>query len=193
MPHAESFSIASNSKPGLCYTVTRSQGNDWQCTCPHWTYRRTECAHIRTAQSLPATESIHKPEPPIVYAHVREVTPQPDGSLYVPLLPIGDSHFLYTLCFDLYAHGILWASILERYRLPRSFSRDTCVAFIEQHGRKISQFSDNPALPRHQYQILSGIPLPDIPRYQETPVEYHSRTGYPLDLCQRYLHPLSPT
>ena len=93
MPYAESFSIASNSKPGLCYTVTRSQANDWQCTCPHWTYRRTECAHIRTAQSLPATESIHKPEPPIVYAHVREVTPQPDGSLYVPSCQLGTHIF----------------------------------------------------------------------------------------------------
>jgi hypothetical protein len=63
------------------------------------------------------------------------------------------------------------------------------VAFIEQHGRKIYQFSDNPPRPRHQYQILSGIPLPDIPRYQETPLEYHARTGYPLDLCRRYLNP----
>jgi len=123
MPHAESFSIASNSKPGLCYTVTRSQGNDWQCTCPHWTYRRTECAHIRTAQSLPATESMHKPEPPIVYAHVPEVTPQPDGSLYVPLLPIGDPHFLYTLCFDLYAHGVLLGEHSRTVSAPSKFQQ----------------------------------------------------------------------
>ncbi len=189
MLYAQSFSIASNSQPGQSYTVTRSPANDWQCTCPHWTYRRAECTHIRKAKSLPATESIQQPEPAIVYAHVQEVTPQPDGSLYVPLLPFGDPHFLYTLCFDLYTHGVPWASILERYRLPQRFSKDTCVALIEQHGRKIYRFSDDPAQPRHQYQTLTGIPLPDLPRCQETPLEYHARTGYPLDLCRRYLHP----
>jgi len=189
MSRARSYSIESNSRAGTSYTVTRIDWNTWQCTCPHWRYRGTDCAHIRKAQSIDAAGASLKPEPPIVYAHVREVTSQADGSLYVPLLPLDDVHFLSTLCFDLYAHGVRWATIAERYRLPSSFTKDICIEFVEQHGRKIYQFSNDPAIPRHQYQILSGIPLPDLPRFQETPMDYHLRTGYPLDLCRRYLLP----
>jgi len=112
-----------------------------------------------------------------------------ERSNLVPLLPLDDVHFLSTLCFDLYAHGVRWATIAERYRLPSSITKDICIEFVEQHGRKIYQFRDDPAFPRHEYQILSGIPLPDLPRFQETPMDYHLRTGYPFDLCRRYLLP----
>ena len=131
--------------------------------------------------SLPATESIHKPEPPIVYAHVREVTPQPDGSLYVPLLPIGDPHFLYTLCFDLYAHGLLWASILERYRLL-GVSAETLawLSLNSTEGRSISS-ATIPHSRATNTRSSRAFPLPDIPRYQRNAgrVSPSSRTGYP--------------
>ncbi|MCS6327802.1 MAG: SWIM zinc finger family protein [Nitrospira sp.] len=77
MSRARSYSIESNSRAGTSYTVTRIDWNTCQCTCPHWRYRGTDCAHIREAQSIDAAGASLKPEPPIVYAHVREVTSSP--------------------------------------------------------------------------------------------------------------------
>jgi len=47
--------VPSESKPGVEYTVTLSDDGTWSCTCPHFTYRRTECKHIlKVKGGLPA-------------------------------------------------------------------------------------------------------------------------------------------
>ena len=42
----KSWRVPSESKPGVEYTVTLVNDGTWSCTCPHYTYRRTECKHI---------------------------------------------------------------------------------------------------------------------------------------------------
>jgi len=44
---AQHWTIESSSDPAKNYTVTRSEDGSWSCTCPHWTYRKTECKHIK--------------------------------------------------------------------------------------------------------------------------------------------------
>jgi hypothetical protein len=50
-----SWRVPSESRPGVEYTVTFSDNGTWSCTCPHYTYRRTECKHILKVKGrLPA-------------------------------------------------------------------------------------------------------------------------------------------
>jgi len=35
------------------YIVSETLDGEWQCSCPHWKFRRQECSHIRKAQSDP--------------------------------------------------------------------------------------------------------------------------------------------
>jgi len=44
---AQHWTIKSSSDPTKSYTVTRNEDDSWSCTCPHWTYRKTECKHIK--------------------------------------------------------------------------------------------------------------------------------------------------
>ena len=41
-----SWRVPSETKPEAEYTVTLGDDDSWSCTCPHYTYRRTECKHI---------------------------------------------------------------------------------------------------------------------------------------------------
>ena len=169
------------------WTVSLSDTKIYACTCPPWIYRKTpECRHIRGIKELvssgPACEA--GLEPTIVYAKVNEVQRGENNTLLVPLRPFDDTHFLLTLLVDLYAHGIRWSRIREHYELNANIKKDTCLQYIEQHGRKIYGDPD-PETERQDFTISRLWPLPDIPTYQETPEAYHWRTGYPLDLCQR--------
>jgi Fanconi anemia group M protein len=46
--------VPSESRPGIEYTVTLSDEGSWSCTCPHYTYRRTECKHILKIKEGPS-------------------------------------------------------------------------------------------------------------------------------------------
>lgn len=35
------------------YIVSETMSGEWQCSCPHWKFRREECSHIRKAQASP--------------------------------------------------------------------------------------------------------------------------------------------
>lgn len=43
----ESWKVKSMSDPNKEYTVTKFNDGTWKCTCPHHTYRHSECKHIR--------------------------------------------------------------------------------------------------------------------------------------------------
>ena len=40
------WEIASSSDPSKIYQVKLNSDNTWTCTCPHYTFRKTECRHI---------------------------------------------------------------------------------------------------------------------------------------------------
>jgi len=44
---AQHWTIESSSDPTKSYTVSRNEDGSWSCTCPHWTYRKTECKHMK--------------------------------------------------------------------------------------------------------------------------------------------------
>jgi Fanconi anemia group M protein len=46
-----SWSVPSQSRPGVEYTVSVDDGGVWSCTCPHYTYRHTICKHIVMVQT----------------------------------------------------------------------------------------------------------------------------------------------
>jgi hypothetical protein len=46
-----SWSIPSQSRPGVEYTVSVDDGGVWSCTCPHYTYRHTICKYIVMVQT----------------------------------------------------------------------------------------------------------------------------------------------
>jgi Fanconi anemia group M protein len=60
--------VPSESRPEVEYTVTLNDDGTWSCTCPHYTYRRTECKHI-----LKVKEELSAPAPSyVVHPMVRE-------------------------------------------------------------------------------------------------------------------------
>ncbi len=48
---AQHWTIKSSSDPTKSYTVTQNEDGSWSCTCPHWSYRKTECKHIKQCKS----------------------------------------------------------------------------------------------------------------------------------------------
>ena len=42
------------------YIVSETIDGEWQCSCPHWKFRRKECSHIRKAQADPEKYEIAK-------------------------------------------------------------------------------------------------------------------------------------
>jgi len=51
--YVEVFSVESDSRAGLMYTVARTAEDRWSCGCPRWTRNasRPECKHIRFVKS----------------------------------------------------------------------------------------------------------------------------------------------
>jgi ERCC4-related helicase len=48
----DTWAIPSESRPGVTYLVRRISDDYYTCTCPHYTYRRQECKHIRLVKEL---------------------------------------------------------------------------------------------------------------------------------------------
>lgn len=182
-PCKHRLTIPSRSGPHH-YCVTEDYAGHWRCDCKDWLYRKRPCWHIRQAQLQVEAGTTQRTEPHMVFAHVETVTRHDDHTLYVPLLPIGDTHFLATLCFDLYRHGIRWTSIQAQYRLPEDWTKAKVFHYIDHFGRKVYHFSGDPPHTRTEYRIERTWELPDIPHHQETPEHYHERTGMPLDLAR---------
>ena len=44
--YARRWQVESFSTPGKIYTVALRHTGEWQCSCPHWIYRRAQCKHI---------------------------------------------------------------------------------------------------------------------------------------------------
>lgn len=53
------LAVASESEPGLTYTVAIDAAGDWGCSCPAWIYdpARPACKHIRAAQAARAARA----------------------------------------------------------------------------------------------------------------------------------------
>lgn len=161
------------------WTVSRSDAGAWGCSCPVWRFKRETCKHITRIQEEESSGIAH-PRLELVCANVPQVTRE-DARVLVPLLPIGDTHFQATLCFDLYACGVPWSEVRERYRLDQTWTKQAVLAYVLKHGRKY--YADTARKGRKEYVIDQNIPLPDIPKYRETPDAYSRRLGYPLDLA----------
>lgn len=181
--HQQTFSIASRTG-AHAYTVTQWSPTQWSCECKDWTYRRRACWHIQQARLQTEAGPAQRPEPRIVFAHVDTVTPHDPDTLYVPLLPVGDTHFLATLCFDLYRHGIRWPTIQSQYRLPADWTKEKIFHYIDHYGRKLYHITTQNGRRTVDYRIERTWELPDLPHHQEGPDAYHQRTGLPLDLAK---------
>jgi Fanconi anemia group M protein len=48
----DTWAVPSESRPGVKYLVRRISEDYYTCTCPHYTYRRQECKHIRLVKEL---------------------------------------------------------------------------------------------------------------------------------------------
>jgi len=48
---AQNWTIKSSSNPAKSYSVSRDENGSWSCTCPHWTYRKSECKHIKQCKT----------------------------------------------------------------------------------------------------------------------------------------------
>jgi hypothetical protein len=54
----------SQTRPGVEYSVTLSDDRSWTCTCPNYTYRRTECKHIlKVREEFSAPEACYVEHP----------------------------------------------------------------------------------------------------------------------------------
>lgn len=49
--YVEQWQIPSHSDPTKTYTVSLTDQGEYQCSCPHWKFRRQECKHIREAKA----------------------------------------------------------------------------------------------------------------------------------------------
>jgi ERCC4-related helicase len=48
----DTWAVPSESRPDIKYLVRRISENHYTCTCPHYTYRRQECDHIRLVKEF---------------------------------------------------------------------------------------------------------------------------------------------
>lgn len=47
----QEWTIASSSDPKKKYRVTVDEKGEWKCTCPHFTFRKQECKHIKECKN----------------------------------------------------------------------------------------------------------------------------------------------
>ena len=122
------------------HKVSLDRNNAYWCDC--WPFKKNRtCYHIDVAKGGGGDEiGVHQPpEPKIVYANVCEVQKEEDEeTLLVPLLPLGDEHFLGTLLYDMLRFGVRWPSLMKAYKLNQaSITPAEVRAYIETAGRKI--------------------------------------------------------
>jgi hypothetical protein len=73
-----SWSVPSQSRPGVEYTVSVDDGGMWSCTCPHYTYRHTICKHIVMVQT-----ELSAPKPKyVVHPIIHELDPHPNKNAH---------------------------------------------------------------------------------------------------------------
>lgn len=136
------WKVPSESDPDKEYTVAQDAEGEYGCSCPVWKFKRRECKHIQAVKDgehSPAGET-PKAEPEIVFAVVREVTPETcDGAirLLTPLIKIGDVHFQATVIYDLLANGVKWTTCKWYYKLAKANPKKDIVAYVEERGRCI--------------------------------------------------------
>lgn len=147
----------SKSSPDKVYTVKRIteavEGEPFVwigCDCPAFTRARKwvgipscdrDCRHtqLHSLDDLAVDEGTPLvQEPEIVYAKVRQVTPDGDGRLLVPLISMScPAHLEATIVYDLLQHGVSWGECRERYDLAKRNSKQAIVGYVEERGRCI--------------------------------------------------------
>lgn len=122
---------------GGAYVVALTRDGEWQCSCPHWKFRRPEggCKHIRRVKAGEGTEKILKPLPEIVFARVWKPKYKPEtNELYVPLVAIGDTHMEATICYYLLKYGYSMGQVREMRHIPQQWTAKAIKAYVETNG-----------------------------------------------------------
>lgn len=183
MKWVRSFDVPSSTGDGS-WTVSQGDDQSWGCSCPQWRFRKQqECKHIRRIKDRLNAGPV-QPRPRIlelIVAQVPEVTQASDAALLVPVIPPNDVHVLVTVAFDLYAWGVPWATIKDRYQLSKTYTKEECFRYIQTHGRKRLREGGHKA---PTSEIVQSWPLPTPLLPNESADAYHLRTGYPLDLAR---------
>lgn len=52
--YIKKFIVPSRSTLGKTYLVSQTKFGQWQCSCPHWIFRHSECDHIRRVKANPS-------------------------------------------------------------------------------------------------------------------------------------------
>lgn len=141
------WSVPSESKTDLVYTVAVDADGIFGCSCPSWTRNRKrlqhqKCKHIRQVEAgrWPEQGNPIPDRPTFTLAHVLEVTPVRDVDIIVevlvPLIPIGDTDFIATVIYDCLRYGISWKE-LQRYNLAKHNSRSSIIEHVRAYGRSI--------------------------------------------------------
>jgi hypothetical protein len=135
------WKVPSHSNPSVFHTVAQDKDGNYACSCPRWIHHREECKHIQEVKGG-SWKEIGKEEgqPTLrkVLANVREVTvKKKNGEILVPLIPLGNDHFVLTLAYDLLNAGIPWKTVLEWAHLPRTVNPKMIQEYIHRYGRKI--------------------------------------------------------
>jgi hypothetical protein len=158
--YEQQWDVPSESDPSAYYTVSLTQEQQLICNC--WPFLRTRqpCKHIKRVQrgeiaprgqpqvapSMPAPAAstpVTSDEPTISLAKVRCVTPVLDASgvevvkVKVPDIPKGNDHFMLTVLADLMSNGVSWATIQQRYSLPRDLTQKWVKHYVQEYGRLI--------------------------------------------------------
>ena len=167
------------------WIVSKSDTEQWGCSCPVWKFKRQECKHIRAVKDG-TFENKNERIPKILLANVEQVSKE-EETILLPLMPFGDTHFEATLCYDLYAAGAPWWWVRKRYRLARENNKEAITNYVRIHGRK-TYGPWNGKTKRHDgFKITHLSPLPDLPKFKETAEDYSQRTGYPIDFARELL------
>lgn len=53
------WEVRSSSNPNRFYTVSLTLDNQYQCSCPGWIYRHTDCKHIRSIRGTTRLSVVH--------------------------------------------------------------------------------------------------------------------------------------
>lgn len=178
----QSFEVPSTTR-NETYIVSLNAQGGFGCSCPQWKFRRGECKHIQKikADVRQGPGPAHHSIPTCLPANVPEVRLRDSETLLVPLLQLGNHHFLATLVVDLLLHGIPFEDIRRRYHLPPHATRAHYIEYVLAHGRQI--YGPIPIGEQQRPLVTTSdwiLPEPLFPN--ESHDQYHRRTGCPLDL-----------
>lgn len=136
MKYTRQWKVPSNSG-GRDYTVSLKEDGTFVCSCPHSIFRKLECRHIKAVKAGAYDNDDSESEPRHDFGQVREVTVRPDGTVIVPLVPLGDTHFAATIVYDLLHNGFSFRSdVVKRYGF-KAHQKNDIEQYIKRKGRKI--------------------------------------------------------